>query len=282
MNTRLRPTRSAVLSVCALLVCAAASFYAMDFFERTVFDRSRPFQLSFALLAVSLCFAFLCKKSAVTLAVCAAAAAGMWFYTPVYAAWLFPVLLQAVLYDTAKNRQPGDANVYAAGILIWVAEIGLWVFSIIKEAQQNAIGAPAKRHVDRLLCLVLLAVLTLFYLWLGIRLLRARQALKQGKPAPSGKNDAAKKKQPRLSPAKRKTEKAAMKRGALVYFICVVNSLAQMTCSILFLTTDYCKVFFFSQLLFLFYLECRREPLLRLHALADKLLDEALTPPTDD
>ena len=58
--------------------------------------------------------------------------------------------------------------------------------------------------------------------------------------------------------------------------MCCVNLLSQAAFGIVFLHLEYAKCLFFSQLLFLLYLELRREPMLRLHAAADRLMNAAL------
>ena len=84
------------------------------------------------------------------------------------------------------------------------------------------------------------------------------------------------KKEKKSSLAERKKNGAAALRGTLTFAVCCVNLLAQAAFGIFFIHLEYAKCLFFSQLLFLLFLELRREPMLRLHTAAERLLNAAL------
>lgn len=276
MKTKVSNVITALACAAVLLVAAAASFISMNYFDRNIFDNYLPFQASFGALAVLMLAAAFLKNPLLSLILSIACTAGMWFLSPAFAALFLPVALQAVLYDAAKNERKGAAAAYFLALTAQLAALCLWFY--IRKADLLQLpdyhdGIPA----ERFLYVALSALALAFCVWLFIRSVRQKTAVKKKNGAPSRRSAADREAFRQL----KKKNAAAKKRGASVYLICAVNLAAQIAYSILFFHTGYCKVLFFSHLLFFIFLEYRKEPLLRLHAWLDRLLDPAFSPAED-
>ena len=267
MRSRVRPSRPVIVSVLFLIAAAAASFSSMDFFERSVFHGDLTMQLGFGVLAASLCAAFLCPKSWITLIVCVGAAVGVWFAAPPYVPLFFPVLLQAVMYDTFRRETDGAAAVFFASLICSFGALCFWPYGKRYVEERWGLPVAEKIKTEPFVYLVFLALLLALFLCLAVRCAKERRAIFLGNPSKKGKHN---------SMAERKKNGAAALRGTLTFAVCCVNLLAQAAFGIVFLHLEYVKCLFFSQLLFLLFLELRREPMLRLHAAAERLLDAAL------
>lgn len=267
MRTRIRLSRPVVISVLFLVAAAAASFSSMNFFERAVFHGDLTMQLGFGVLAASLCVAFLCPKSWITLIVCAATAVGVWFAAPPYVPLFFPILLQAVMYDSFRREGDGAAVTFFASLICSFASLFFWPYGKRYVEEQWGRPTPEKLKTEPFVYLVFLALLLGLFLWLAVRCAKERRRLLLGKMP---------KKEKKSSLAERKKNGAAALRGTLTFAVCCVNLLAQASFGIFFIHLEYAKCLFFSQLLFLLFLELRREPMLRLHTAAERLLNAAL------
>lgn len=279
MKTKASKIKTDVICVAVLLTVAAASFISMNYFDRHVFDNCLPFQISFGLLAVLMLAVVFIHSTMLTLLLLIASAVGMWFFTPAFTVLFFPIGLQAVLYDAAKNKQKGSGAVCFIALFLNAAALVLWFQSKKTDEYRLPSYSNDQTQPETILFLVLFSVLILFYAYLFVRRLRSNKKRTVPYRNDPQKNErrthrSAQKKQAR-KPAKKKNA-AATARDVPIFLICAVNTAAQMAYGILFLHTEYCKVLFFTQMLFLLFLEYRQEPLLRLHTAVGSLLDSAL------
>ena len=265
MKNRLLPVKTVTLCAIVLIVIAVASFVSMNYFDRHIFDNYRPFLVCFAVLSLSMLLCVFCRMSAVALPVCMAVTAATCFKLPAYTALFFPVVLQALLYDTYQSRKKGDSLCWGTAVLCEsVTLISFWRCKQNDDLQLSYYYENGSR-IEKYLYLLLLLLFALFYGVLCFRRFRDRKKI----PVFSGKG--------KRTALETKRNAAAGARGAVVYLICSLNTLLAAVYSALFLNTEYGKVLFFSQALFLLFLEYRREPMLRLHAKVKTLFDRALT-----
>ena len=256
------PIKRGLLCAVVLLAVAAASFLAVNNDGKRLFDGYLPFQVSFAVLALSMLLCAACQKTWITLVLCAAAAVGLWFYTPAYAALVFPVVLQAALYDSCGGKNGGERLTYLLAAVCEPVTICLWFYcKRYDDFQLSAYTEEGGRN-EKYLCFVLLFALILLYVFL------ARRAF-LGKGAPAAKAK-------RTTAAEQKKNRSAAKRRALAFLLCAVNTVFAVVYAALFIKMEYCQLLLCSQALFMLFLEFRGEPLLRLHVRINALLDAAL------
>ena len=279
MLSRLRSAKASVFSAIVLCVTAAAAFYSMNSFERSIFENHLPLQLCFGVSAACLCLALFCRVPAVTLAVGAAAAAGMWFCTPVYVGFFFPVVLQTVLCDTAERETKGAPGVFAAAFAGNLGALCLWPYC--KSHDDFALSGFVKLHrvTEKTVYFVLFALLLAYFCYLACRLFRQRRT--GGGNGKGGKGGAPAKKAAPRTALRLKKEKAAATRGFLAMLLCAVNCCSQLIYGIVFIRIEYGKALFFTQALFLLFLIFRQSSLLWPQGYFDRFLDAALGQPEE-
>lgn len=261
------------------VICAisAAAFYSMNSFERDIFEKYRPLLFCFVALSASMCFACLCPRPVVTLLVCAAAAAGMWFVTPVYVGLFFPVVLQTVLCDVSERQANADVGVFYAALIGDVGTLFLWLYCRSYDAfQLSGYGAP-ERLTEKIVYLVFFVLLLMYVGFLVFRYKNGQTRIGKGAQlkAKDGKTGAPEKKTAATTAIQLKKNKAAAKRGAAALTVCAVNALSQLIYGLVFFKVEYCKAFFFSQVLFLLFLALRQSPMLWPYDLLNRFLDAA-------
>ena len=237
--------KTVILCAVCLTVIAAAAFVAMNFFTRPVFGRNRDWQISFLVLAVCLIVSAAVKKPAAVLAVSAAAAVCMYFYTPFYGALFFPVTLQAALWESAGDETNGGSITHIISLLLIPATIPLrvrlWQY-LTYNAQSN--NEPVG---EAWVCLAGLVLLLVLWGWMLSGSLR-KAAAAQKKPA---------KKRGR-SGGRQKTRN----RLPVVYAVCALHTALSCVYLVQFFSGESVKTLFLANALFIGYLLFRQEPLL--------------------
>ena len=277
MKTHASRTKTALICAAVLAAAAAASFISMNYFDRHIFDNYKPFLLCFGATAAMMLAAAFLRFPLITLLLGAAAAAGIWFYAPAFSALFLPVVLQSVLYDAAKNQRRGDAAARFGALACEAAALLLWFFCKKQDDARLPSYANDGAVAEKIAYLLFSFLLLSFYVFLFFR------SRKETKAPPTAKKGAGNKAAGR-SRARQKTKKKNAAPAASrvpLYLICAGNTAAQTLYGVLFFNTEYCKVLFFTQMLFLLFLEYREEPLLRAHAAIGNILDAALSPEAD-
>ena len=273
MKTKSYSAVTVLICSIVLLVVAAMSFISMNYFDRSIFDGYRPVLLSFALLAGSFLFAAFLKRPLLVFPFCAAAAAGIWFVTPIYAGLFFPVFLQAVMYDACRNEKKGDLAVYTVALLCGLISFRLWFYCKSYDDFQLSAYTENEFRLEKYLYLAGLGALLVVYLFFAVRLFLTHKTYSDSTPA--GNSSRNKNGRPlHNSSRKKKTltrrqNAAVALRCAFVFLLSAVNAAAELVYSSLFLKAEYCKVLFYAQILFLLFLEFRAEPMFRLHKKTD-------------
>ena len=239
--------KTVILCAVSLTVIAAAAFIAMNAFTRPVFGNNREWQISFLVLAVCLIVSAAVKKPAVVLAVSAAAAVGMYFYTPYYGALFFPVALQAALWGSAREETAGGRVSFTIALLLVPATIPLrvrlWQFMSYNAQSDGKIASV----IEACVCLAGLLALLALWILLLVRSLREAAAVKK-KPAKKRGRDLKKTTGGSLLPA--------------AYAVCALHTALSCVSFAQLFSGEYARTLFLANALFVGYLLFRQEPLL--------------------
>ena len=236
--------KTVILCAVCLTVIAAASFVAMNAFTRPVFGNNRDWQVCFLVLAVCLIVSAAVKKSAIVLAISAAAAVGMYFYTPFYGALFFPVALQAALWEAAREETTGGRVTFAVALVLVPATIPLRV----RWWQFMSYNAQSDGKIDSIIeaCVCLAGLLLLLALWALLLSKSVRKAA------------AAKKK-----PAKKRGRDLKKTPGGsflpVVYAVCALHTALVCVSFIQLFSGVYVRTLFLANALFVGYLLFRQE-----------------------
>ena len=247
MEQQRYPKKTVILCAVCLTVIAAAAFVAMNAFTRPVFGNNQEWQVSFLVLTVCLIVSAAVKKPAVILAVSAAAAVGMCFYTPYYGALFFPVALQVALWEAAREETNGGLIAFVIGMLLVPATIPqrvrLWKYLSYNAGGNDKIDGV----VEACVCLAGLVLLLALWGWLLSGSLREAAAAKK-KPAKKSRGSGG--------------EQQKRNRLPAVYAVCALQTALSCVSFIQLFSGVYARTLFLANALFVGYLLFRQEPML--------------------
>ena len=215
MEKQAKSKKSVILWAVWLSVAAAAAFFSMSAFTRTVFNNEWQWQLSFAVLAGCLLLSAAFKRPLVSLFLAIASAVILWFFTRFYAPLFFPVALQAVLWEAARSETKTGRAAFVLALLLIPStipqHIRLWDYLTYNDYGKREPLAMA------ILCAVGLLILLGLYVWLLVQSLREAKMQKKA-----------------LSRIRRRNKKSSPLKGAgqqqelytrmtAVFAVCAIN-----------------------------------------------------------
>ncbi len=224
-----------------ILFVAAASFLSMYYSDRMVFGNNLRFISSFFSLVLCLTIAVAVRQPVVSLVVALIPTICLWEYDPMFGGVLFPVALQAVLYDGANSVKKRDAVAFYAAAVLDLASIGLHIRAATIEKRtrlhlQGFMNPPAEKYVY----MVFLFLLFFYYCKTfsgGFRRGAAGNKTRRGA----------------------REEQPIGDRLHTVHLFCIINTVSAGVYCVLFFDSLHVKVVVLGQLLFLLFLLFRQK-----------------------